>query len=63
MGYINGDGSMDLNILIRSIVSRGEQLQFRAGAGIVADSDALSELDETRAKAKGLLRAVGLVGA
>jgi len=63
MGYINCDGSMDLNILIRSIVSRGEQLQFRAGAGIVADSDALSELDETRAKAKGLLRAVGLLGA
>lgn len=63
MGYINGDGSMDLNILIRSIVSRGKQLQFRAGAGIVADSDALSELDETRAKAKGLLRAVGLEGA
>ena len=60
MGYINRDGSMDLNILIRSIVSRGEHLQFRAGAGIVADSDALAELDETRAKAKGLLRAVGL---
>jgi len=60
MGYINRDGSMDLNILIRSIVSRGEHLQFRAGAGIVADSDAVAELDETRAKAKGLLRAVGL---
>jgi anthranilate synthase component 1 len=42
------------------MVSRGEHLQFRAGAGIVADSDALSELDETRAKARGLLRAVGL---
>ena len=63
MGYINRDGSMDLNILIRSIVSRGRQLQFRAGAGIVADSDALAELDETRAKAKGLLRAVGLADA
>ncbi|MDH3887454.1 MAG: aminodeoxychorismate synthase component I [Gammaproteobacteria bacterium] len=60
MGYINGEGSMDLNILIRSIVSSGKQLQFRAGAGIVADSDAGAELDETRAKAKGLLRAVGL---
>ena len=63
MGYINLDGSMDLNILIRSIVSHGRQLQFRAGAGIVADSDALAELNETRAKAKGLLRAVGLEGA
>jgi len=63
MGYINRDGSMDLNILIRTIVSCGKQLQFRAGAGIVADSDARAELDETRAKAKGLLRAVGLADA
>lgn len=60
MGYINCDGSMDLNILIRSMVSSGAHLQIRAGAGIVADSDALAELDETRAKARGLLRAVGL---
>jgi anthranilate synthase component 1 len=63
MGYINRDGSMDLNILIRSMISSGEHLQLRAGAGIVADSDALAELDETRAKARGLLRAVGLGGA
>ncbi len=60
MGYINLDGSMDLNILIRSMVSHGRHLQFRAGAGIVADSDAHAELDETRAKARGLLHAVGL---
>ena len=60
MGYINRDGSMDLNILIRSMVSSGEHLQLRAGAGIVADSDALAELDETRTKARGLLHAVGL---
>jgi anthranilate synthase component 1 len=60
MGYISRDGSMDLNILIRSMTSSGDHLQLRAGAGIVADSDALAELDETRAKARGLLRAVGL---
>ena len=60
MGYINLDGSMDLNILIRSMVCHGKHLQFRAGAGIVADSDARAELDETRAKARGLLHAVGL---
>ena len=33
-------------------------LTFRAGAGIVADSNASQELAETRAKAKGLLRAL-----
>jgi len=60
MGYINRDGSMDLNILIRSMVSDGRQLRLRAGAGIVADSVAAAEMEETRAKARGLLRALGL---
>ena len=60
MGYINRDGSMDLNILIRSMVRQGKRLELRAGAGIVADSNAPAELEETRAKARGLLRALGL---
>jgi len=60
MGYLNLDGSMDLNILIRSMVSHGSHISLRAGAGIVADSDAAAELAETRAKARGLLRALGL---
>jgi len=63
MGYINRDGSMDLNILIRSMVCRGRRLELHAGAGIVADSDAQAEHEETRAKARGLLRALGLVDA
>lgn len=58
MGYLNRDGSLDLNILIRTMVKRGKQITFRAGAGIVADSDPQSELDETRAKAEGMLRAL-----
>ena len=58
VGYINRDGSFDFNILIRSFLLRGAQLSFRAGAGIVADSVAARELDETRAKARGLLRAL-----
>ena len=56
MGYINRDGSFDFNILIRSFLTRGSALSFRTGAGIVADSVAARELDETRAKARGLLR-------
>ena len=60
MGYINRDGSMDLNILIRTMVCQGERLELRAGAGIVADSNAQAELEETRAKVRGLLRALGL---
>ena len=57
-GYLNRDGSMDLNILIRTMVKQGNELTFRAGAGIVADSIPAAELDETRAKAKGLLKAL-----
>jgi len=58
MGYLNRDGSMDLNILIRTLELKGSELKFRAGAGIVADSIPARELDETRAKALGLLRAL-----
>ncbi len=59
-GYINRDGSMDINILIRTLWRDGDRVSFRAGGGIVADSDPQAELAETRAKAKGLLRAFEL---
>ena len=59
MGYLALDGSLDLNILIRTMTVCDGQIELRAGAGIVADSDPLLELDETRAKARGLLRALG----
>ena len=57
-GYLNTDGSLDLNILIRTMVMRENKIELRAGSGIVADSVAEAELDETRAKAKGLLMAL-----
>jgi anthranilate synthase component 1 len=57
-GYLNRDGSLDLNILIRTMVKHGNEVCFRAGAGIVADSIPQAELDETRAKAEGMLRAL-----
>jgi len=57
-GYLNRNGSMDLNILIRTIKVGNETLEFRAGAGIVVDSDSHKEVDETRAKAKGMLKAL-----
>ena len=61
MGYLNRNGSMDLNILIRSVWLSEQYLQLRAGAGIVVDSEPEHELQETRAKAKGLLSALGVV--
>lgn len=64
MGWLNRDGDLDLNILIRSAELEadgdGSVLRFRTGAGIVADSDPERELDETRAKARGMLRALGV---
>jgi anthranilate synthase component I len=58
LGYLNLDGSMDMNILIRSLQLCGAELTLRAGAGIVADSVPERELEETRAKARGVLRAL-----
>ena len=59
-GWLNRDGDMDFNILIRSAALEGATLRFRTGAGIVIDSVPQRELDETRAKARGLLRALGV---
>lgn len=57
-GWLNRDGDLDLNILIRSAEVQGREVRFRTGAGIVADSIPGRELDETRAKARGLLNAL-----
>ena len=62
LGYLNYNGDMDLNILIRTMYKERQQLKFRTGAGIVADSIAENELQETRVKAKGLLSALGACG-
>ncbi|NUS61352.1 MAG: aminodeoxychorismate synthase component I [Lysobacter sp.] len=59
-GWLNRDGDMDFNILIRSAELEGPTLRFRTGAGIVIDSVPAKELDETRAKARGLLRGLGV---
>jgi len=49
---------MDLNILIRTLVMRNTHITFKTGAGIVTDSNPTLELQETRAKAKGLMLAL-----
>lgn len=58
VGYLNHNGDMDLNILIRTMVKSGNQLNLRTGAGIVMDSVPANELKETGHKARGLLRAL-----
>ncbi|VFM98532.1 MAG: anthranilate synthase component 1 [Candidatus Kentron sp. G] len=55
MGYLNRNGSADLNILIRTFCRQGDSVSLRAGSGIVADSVPERELRETRHKARGPL--------
>lgn len=62
LGYINRDGSLDFNILIRTMLLQDSTLTFRAGAGIVADSDPDFELEESHHKAKGLINALDAIG-
>jgi anthranilate synthase component 1 len=57
LGWLGTDGDADFNILIRTLTQHGADLELRAGAGIVADSVPERELEETRVKARGLLRA------
>nr|WP_294849035.1 chorismate-binding protein [uncultured Sphingomonas sp.] len=60
IGYLTGDGSMDTAVVIRSALVRDGIAEVRAGAGIVADSDPLSEAAETRVKASAVLSAIGV---
>jgi anthranilate synthase component 1 len=62
LGFLGRDGRMDTNILIRTMTLAGRQVELRAGGGIVADSIPERELDETRAKARGMLAAFEVVG-
>jgi anthranilate synthase component 1 len=55
LGYLTPGGEMDLNILIRTMTVERGQITLRTGGGIVADSDPERELNETRAKARGML--------
>jgi len=59
IGLLSDDGSMDLNIAIRTpVLARGE-VRVHVGGGIVADSDPEAEYDETLAKGRAIFRALG----
>jgi para-aminobenzoate synthetase component 1 len=58
LGYIGFDGSLDLNILIRTITAGRGWWQLPVGGGIVAQSSPEREYEETWHKAEGLLRAL-----
>ncbi len=63
VGYLGFNGDMDLAIAIRTAVIKDGRIFVQAGAGIVADSGPDAEWEETRNKARALLRAAEMAEA
>ena len=57
IGYIGFDGNMDTNIVIRTLVFKGDQVCLQVGGGIVIESDPQAEYQETLDKARALFQA------
>ncbi len=60
IGWIGLDGSMCMNIAIRTMVHTSGCVRIYGGGAIVADSDATDEYDETLAKVRGMIDAIGM---
>ena len=60
VGYLDFAGNLDFCITIRTLVITGNRATVQAGAGIVADSNASAEYQETQDKARALVRALEL---
>jgi anthranilate synthase component 1 len=60
VGYFGARGDMDHAITIRTLVFRGDEYSYQAGAGIVADSVPQSEYEEVLAKSGAMARALEL---
>ena len=58
IGYIGFNGDIDLNIVIRTILCKDEKAYFQVGGGIVWDSDAELEYEETLHKGRALMEAL-----
>ncbi len=57
VGYFGADGSVDTCIVLRTACFKDGVMYVQAGGGVVADSDADAEYDETLHKARALRRA------
>lgn len=60
IGYIDFSGNSDLSIAIRTIIVKDGAAYFQVGGGIVADSDADKEFDETMDKARAIIEAINI---
>jgi anthranilate synthase component 1 len=57
VGYFGADGSVDTCIVLRTGMVKDGRLYVQAGGGVVADSDADAEYDETLHKSRAIKRA------
>lgn len=62
IGYIDVNGDMDLNIVIRTILVKNKKAYFGVGGGITVDSDPTAEYLETLDKAYALMKALKFLG-
>jgi anthranilate synthase component 1 len=62
VGYFGARGDMDHAITIRTLVFRGDEYSYQAGAGIVADSVPETEHEEVLAKSGAMVRALEIAG-
>lgn len=60
IGYLSFSGDLNMAITIRSILSRNQELQYQAGAGIVISSSEESELQEVENKLGAIQEAIEL---
>ncbi len=60
VGYLDFAGNLDFCITIRTVVIENGRAFVQAGAGIVDDSNPTAEYEETRDKARAVLRALEL---
>jgi anthranilate synthase component 1 len=60
VGYFGARGDMDQAITIRTLVFRGDEYSYQAGAGVVADSVPRTEHEEVLAKSGAMARALKL---
>ncbi|MEZ6196475.1 MAG: aminodeoxychorismate synthase component I [Planctomycetota bacterium] len=59
IGYVGRDGRAAFNVAIRTVVLEAGWARVQGGGGIVIDSEAGSEYDESVAKIRGLLEVIG----
>jgi len=63
IGWLGGDGTCELSVVIRTLLIQNDRFEFQVGGGIVADSTPEAEFSETLAKSAGIVKTLGISAA